>query len=318
MKRGTEKQYSRSFKRALAGYSFLLPNFLGFIVFTSIPVIASFLLAFTDFNMLKPDVIHFVGISNFIKLFSDSEFGYYCYNTIFLMLAIPISIFGSLGLALLLNRKLHGIVFYRTCYFLPTISSGVAIYVLWRWIYNTDIGLFNTAIRNFGDLIHINFQGIEWLTDSHWAKPALIIMGVWQTVGGHNMILYLAALQGVPRSLYEAADIDGANEWQKFWNITWPMISPTTFFILIMSIIGGFQSGFDSAYIMTGGGPYTRIIGGAGPYGSTKTIMFYVYDNAFGALSDMGYAAAISWVLFVIIFVFTLINWKTGGKRVHY
>ena len=286
------------------GYLFLLPNFLGFLVFTSVPVIASFLLAFTDFNMLKPDVVHFVGFSNFVKLFSDPEFGYYCYNTIFLMLAIPISIFGSLGLALLLNRKLRGIVFYRTCYFLPTISSGVAIYVLWRWIYNTDIGLFNTAIRNFGDLIHINFQGIEWLTDSRWAKPALIIMGVWQTVGGHNMILYLAALQGVPRSLYEAADIDGANEWQKFWNITWPMISPTTFFILIMSIIGGFQSGFDSAYIMTGGGPYTRIFGGAGPYGSTKTIMFYVYDNAFGALSDMGYAAAISWVLFVIIFFF--------------
>lgn len=317
-KSAVKKQFSRSVREACAGYLFLLPNFLGFLVFTSIPVIASLLLAFTDYNMLRASEVSFVGLQNFTRLFGEVEFGYYFYNTLFLMLAIPISIFGSLSLALILNRKIRGIVFYRTCYFLPTISSGVAIYVLWRWIYNTDIGLLNTMIRNFGDMLHINFQGVEWLTDPRFAKPALIIMGVWQTVGGHNMILYLAALQGVPRSLYEAADIDGASEWQKFWNITWPMISPTTFFILIMSLIGGFQSGFDSAYIMTGGGPYTRILGGAGPFGSTKTIMFYIYDNAFGALSDMGYAAAISWVLFVIIFIFTLINWKTGGKRVHY
>ena len=121
------------------------------------------------------------------------------------------------------------------------------------------------------------------------------------------MILYLAALQGVPRSLYEAADIDGANAWQKFWHITWPMISPTTFFIMIMSVIGGFQSGFDSAYIMTGGGPNH----------STTTIMYYIWENAF-SWHHMGYAAAISWVLFVIIFIFTLLNWKTGGRRVHY
>ena len=311
-------QFSRKTKEAIAGYLFLMPNFIGFLVFTSIPILASLLLAFTDYNILQPELTEFIGIDNFIRLFQDTEFWYYCYNTIFLMLAIPISVFGSLGLALILNRSLRGIIFYRTIYFLPTISSGVAIYVLWRWMYNPDFGLLNTAIRNFGDLVHINFQGIPWLTDPRWAKPALIIMGVWQTVGGHNMILYLAALQGVPYSLYEAADIDGANSWQKFWNITWPMISPTTFFIVIMSIIGGFQSGFDSAYIMTGGGPYTKIIGGAGPYGSTKTIMFYIYDNAFGAIRDMGYAAAISWVLFVIIFAFTLLNWKTGGKRVHY
>ena len=135
-------------------------------------------------------------------------------------------------------------------------------------------------------------------------------MGIWQTVGGHNMILYLAALQSVPRALYEAADIDGASGWQKFWNITWPMISPTTFFIMIMSVIGGFQSGFDAAYIMTAGGPNH----------STTSIMYYIWENAFGwpGSERMGYAAAISWFLFVIILIFTLFNWRYGGKRVHY
>ena len=292
-------------KEALAGYAFLFPNFLGFLVFTSIPVVASFLLAFFEWDLFTTP--KFVGLDNFIRLFADKDFWYYCYNTVFLMLAIPFGILGSLGLAVMLNNKLKGIVFYRTMYFLPTISSGVAVFVLWRWIYNTDIGLFNTIIRQFGELIHVNLQGVPWLTDEKWAKPALVIMGVWQTVGGHNMILYLAALQGVPRSLYEAADIDGANGWQKFWNITWPMISPTTFFIMIMSIIGGFQSGFDAAYVMTGGGPNH----------STTSIMFYIWENAFN-WNKMGYAASISWVLFVVILIFTLFQWQKGGKRVHY
>ncbi len=292
-------------KEALSGYGFLLPNFIGFLVFTSIPVIVSLVLAFYKWDLLSR--AQFVGFDNFIRLFTEKEFWYYCYNTIFLMLAIPISVFGSLGLALILNRNLKGAIFFRTIYFLPTISSGVAIFVLWRWIFNTDIGLFNTFIRGFGEIIHVPLQGLPWLTDEKWAKPALVIMGIWQTVGGHNMILYLAALQGVPRSLYEAADIDGANSWQKFWNVTWPMISPTTFFIVIMSVIGGFQSGFDAAYIMTGGGPNH----------STTSIMYYIWENAF-SWHHMGYAAAISWVLFVIIFCFTLINWCTGGKRVYY
>ncbi len=300
-------ELKRKTREAVIGYTFLLPNFVGFLLFTSIPVLASFFLAFFDYNLYRPELSKFVGFDNFIKLFCDKNFWYYCYNTVFMMMAIPISLFGSLGLALLLNKNMKGVVFYRTLYFLPTISSGVAIFVLWRWIYNTDIGLFNTLIRAFGDLIHVKLEGVPWLTDEKWAKPALVIMGIWQTVGGHNMVLYLAALQGVPRALYEAAEIDGASKWQQFWNITWPMISPTTFFIIIMSIIGGFQSGFDSAYIMTGGGPNN----------STKTIMFYIYDNAF-AWNNMGYAAAIAWVLFLIILIFTLLKWKTGGKCVYY
>ena len=206
-----------------------------------------------------------------------------------------------------MNQKIKGIVIFRATYFLPTICSGVAIFVLWMQIYNADYGYFNLMINKIGEVLHLNLRGPNWLTDETWAKPALIIMGTWQQIGGPNMILYLAGLQGIPSQLYEAASMDGANAWQKFWAVTWPMISPTTFFIVVMGIIGGFQSGFDAAYVMTGGGPN----------GSTTTIMYYIYNNAF-VWQNMGYAAAISWFLFVIIFVLTMLNLKMQGKTVHY
>jgi len=292
-------------KEALAGYRFLMPNFVGFLVFTSIPVCASMALSFFSWDLLSPP--KFVGIANFIELFKDPFFWKYCWNTVVLMCAIPFSVAGSLLLALAMNQKLKGIVFFRTVYFLPTICSGVAIYVLWRFIYNPEFGALNAMIFKLGELIHLPLRGPNWLTDEQWAKPALIIMSVWQTVGGYNMILYLAALQGVPRDYYDAAEVDGANEWQKFWNVTWPQISPTTFFIVIMSIIGGFQAGFDPAYIMTGGGPN----------GSTTTIIYYIYNNAF-QWHNMGYAAAISWILFIIVFIITVLQWRMFGRVVHY
>jgi ABC-type sugar transport system permease subunit len=294
-----------SVKEAIAGYGFLLPNLIGFMVFTSLPVLASLALSFLKWDLLSPPC--WAGWDNFRELAADAYFWKYCWNTIILMGAIPFSIAGSLLLALALNQKLKGIVFFRTIYFLPTICSGVAIYVLWRLIYNPDFGILNSFVREIGTVLHLPLKGPNWLTDEQWAKPALIIMGIWQSVGGYNMILYLAALQGVPRDLYEAAEIDGANSWQKFWAVTWPQISPTTFFIATMSLIGGFQTGFDPAYIMTGGGPN----------GSTTTIIYYIYNNAF-QWHHMGYAAAISWFLFIIIFIMTLIKWKIFGKLVHY
>ena len=294
-----------STKETLAAYAFLAPNFIGFLVFTSLPVFASLGLSFFKWDLFSPP--SFVGLENFIRLFKDSYFLRYCWNTVYLMAAIPIGMAGSLLLALALNQKLKGIVFFRTVYFLPTICSGVAIYMLWRLLYNSDFGLFNMTIVKLGEIFHLPLKGPNWLTDEAWAKPALIIMNVWQSVGGYNMILYLAALQGVPRDLYEAASIDGANSWQKFWNVTWPQISPTTFFIATMSIIGGFQSGFDPAFIMTGGGPN----------GSTTTIMYYLFNTAF-KWYQMGYAAAIAWILFLIILLFTLLKWKGFGKTVHY
>ena len=167
--------------------------------------------------------------------------------------------------------------------------------------------MLNAVLSQIFSVLHLNIRPPEWLLDPMWAKPALIIMGVWGAVGGTSMILYLAALQGVPRELYEAAEIDGANNWRKFWAVTVPFISPTTFFVTITSIIGGFQGGFMAAYIMTNGGPA----------GSTTTLDFYIYQNAY-TWFKMGYAASISWFLFIVIFIVTLINWRFGGKLVHY
>ena len=305
-------------KESLAAYLFLLPNFLGFLIFTSLPVLASFVLAFLKWDMISPDAaIKFVGLANFVKLLgfhveggvlraNDPFFWKYLYNTLFLMLGIPLGIMGSLVLALAMNQKIKGIVIFRTIYFLPTICQGVAIALLWKWIYNYDFGLLNSFIRGMGDLLHLNLEGLNWLSQ-RWAKPSFILMGFWTYVGGFNMILYLAALQNISKDLYEAADIDGASGWQKFWAVTWPMLSPTTFFIFVMGVIGGFQGGFDAAYIMTGGGPA----------GSTTTLSFYIFNNAYRWFK-MGYAASIAWVLFALVFVVTLFNWKFGGKVVHY
>lgn len=300
------KLSSAAARETLTAYTFLLPNLLGFLLFTSIPVMASLILSFVEWDLLSWPP-KFVGFNNFIELMRDPFFWKYCANTVYMMASIPLSMGSSLLLAIALNQKLKGIVFYRTVYFLPTLCSGVAIYMLWRLIYNPEFGVLNGFIAKFGEILHIPLRGPQWLTDETWAKPALIIMGVWQSVGGYNMILYLAALQGVPRDLYDAAEVDGANAWQKFWAVTWPQISPTTFFIAIMSIIGGFQAGFDPAYIMTGGGPN----------GSTTTIIYYLYNNAF-QWHNMGYAAAIAWVLFLIVFVFTMLQWRGFGKTVHY
>jgi len=294
-----------STRETIAGYGFLAPNLLGFLVFTSLPVLASLVLSFFKWDLLSPPV--FIGTKNFVDLIQDAQFWQYCYNTLYLMLGIPLGMAGSLIVALAMNQKLKGIVFFRTTFFLPSVCVPIAIFMLWRIIYNSDFGLLNTMIDRFGELIHVPLKGPRWLTDEVWAKPALIIMGLWQGVGGPNMILYLAALQGVPKDYYEAAEIDGASPWQKFWAVTWPMISPTTFFIAIMSVIGGFQSGFDAAFVMTGGGPN----------GSTTTIMYYIYNNAFQWFK-MGYAASIAWFLFLIIFVITALKWRFLGKTVHY
>ncbi len=302
-----------SWREAVAGYFFVLPNFTGFLIFTSLPVLASFFLAFVDWDLItKP---HFVGLKNFVQLLGlhrdatglalrDPDFWKFLGNTGFLMLGIPLNMAASLVLAIFMNQKLKGIVIFRTIYFLPSICSGVAIYMLWQWIYNPDFGLLNTLLRKAsGGWI----AGPHWLTSTEWAKPALILMGVWTEMGGYNMILYLAGLQGIPRELYEAADIDGANAWQKFWHITWPMLTPTTFFIFVMSMIGGFQGGFQQAYIMTGGGPA----------GSTTTIEYYIFNNVY-VWQHMGYAAAIAWFLFALIFVVNLLTWRLGGRVVHY
>ncbi len=289
----------RHIREWISGYLFIMPNLLGFLMFTSIPVVASLVLAFMKWDLLTPP--EFVGINNFIKLIQDPLFWKYTKNTFFLMMGIPFEMGGALLIATFMNQKIKGIKFFRTIYFLPTICSGVAISILWMWMYNPNFGLFNYMLAK------LSILGPNWLTDEAWAKPALMLMAFWTAIGGQNMILYLAGLQGIPPELYEAANIDGASAWQKFRHITLPMLTPTTFFIFIMSVIGGFQGGFASAYVMTGGGPN----------GSTTTISYYIYSNAYQWF-NMGYAAAIAWVLFVFVFIVTIFNWKYGGKAVRY
>ncbi len=289
---------------------FLAPNIVGFAVFTLIPVIAAIALSLFEWNLFHPP--KFVGLGNFINLLgwhkekagwvaNDPEFWKYLGNTLFFMLAIPVNMAGSMFLAIVLNQKLRGRTFFRTIFFLPSICAGVAIMLLWKWLYNPEFGLINYLLARIG------IDGPRWLEDYYWAKPAIMIMGTWAAVGGTNMILYLAGLQGIPPELYEAADIDGANSWQKFRYITYPALMPTTFFIFITSVIGGFQGGFEAAYVMTGGGPA----------GATTTVSYYIYNHAFQWF-NMGYAAAIAVVLFVIVLIVTLINWKYGGRKVEY
>lgn len=306
-------------KETIAAYSFLAPNLIGFLVFTFIPVFISLLLSFYKWDIITWPP-KFIGIDNFTHLLgfhkdavtgglvaNDQNFWKYLWNTVFLMFSIPLCMMASLALAIVLNRKIRGQVAFRTLYFLPSICPIVALAILWLWILNSDQGLLNETIRAFGRLLGFSLKGVNWLTSPGWAKPSLMLMSFWAAMGGTNMILYLAALQGIPKDYYEAAEIDGANEWQKFWAITWPQISPTTFFIFIMSIIGGFQGGFVQAYVMTGGGP-----GGA-----TTTIEYYIFNNLY-TWQNVGYAAAIAWFLFVVIFVASIVNWRYGGKLVHY
>lgn len=307
----------------LPAVGFLAPNFLGFLIFTAFPLIYSLCVSFSDWNVAQPGVFHWVGFGNFIDLLKDNNFHTYFVNTVYLMIGIPFSIFGSLLLAILLSQKLKGMVVYRTLFYLPSFTSGVALMILWKALFNPDFGPIDYVINTVNHLLHIPATAPDWLLstknifalgvekvgiDIHQfglgARDALIIMGVWTAIGGNNMLLYLAALTNVPQELYEAADLDGASKWDSFRHVTWPMLAPTTFFIVVMSFIGGFQAGFDQARVMTQGGPA----------GTTTTMSYYIYQKAFEEF-QMGYASAVSWLLFLIIFVMTVINWRLGNRE---
>lgn len=288
----------------MTSWAFLAPNLLGVIVFVLFPVVASFLLAFTHWqgNRIEMSAIHWAGLENFKQLLWDEKFWQSMWNTLVLMIGVPLRLVGCLAVAMLVNQRLREVVVYRTFFFLPTISSATAVFILWQALYNPDVGLINRLLG------HLFIEGPNWLGDPGWAKTALIVTGLWQSLGGLTMLLYLAALQGIPEHLYEAADIDGANSWHKFWNVTWPLLGPTTFFVVTMGVIRGFQGGFQQAYVMTRGGPA----------GSTSTIDYFIYNEAFFTSQEMGYASAAAWVLFAIILVITIVQWRFGQKHVHY
>ena len=211
---------------------------------------------------------------------------------------MPFSLLFSLIVALLMNLKIRGILWWRVVYFVPAISSSVAIALVWRWIYSKDFGILNAFLAWFG------VAPLSWLTSETLAMPAVIVMSVWWSVGT-NMVIYLAALQGVPGQLYEAAELDGAGAWGKFRRVTFPMITPTTFFLLVLGTIGSLQI-FDIFYVMTQGGPNF----------ATTSLVMYIFQNAFEYL-EMGYASAVAWVLFFIILALSLVQLRFSGW-VHY
>lgn len=266
----------------------LLPNLLGFLMFTLFPVIGTFLIGFTDWNMA--DRLNWIGLENYKALTEDETFRKVFRNTLYYSaVSVPLGMAVSLGLAVFLNQKLRFIRFYRAAFFMPVISSFVAVAVIWQWIYNPDYGLLNYFLGWFG------IKGVSWLTSSVWAMPAIIITTVWKNLG-YNMLIFLAGLQGIPESYYEAADIDGARWYNKFRSITIPLLSPTTFFVTVTSIIGSFQV-FDAVYLMTQGGPAR----------ATSVLVHYIYQTAFQYL-EMGYASAMAYVLFVMVLIITMIQ----------
>ncbi len=289
----------------LTGLLFVAPWCLGFLIFTAGPMVASLMLSFTSWTMLSPP--SWVGFENFERLFGDDPLLYRSlWNTVFyVILSVPLSTCLALGLALLLDQKVKGMSIFRTIFFLPSVTNVVAVSILWLWIFNPEFGLLNTALRAIG------IEGPLWLQSETWAKPALVLMSLWG-VGG-SMIIFLAALQGVPQELHEAAQLDGAGAARRFFHVTLPMISPALFFSLIMGLIGGFQV-FTQAFVMTG----TAQPGSeGGPNNATLFMVLYLYKKAFMDFK-MGYASALAWILFFIILVLTLIQRKFGQRWVHY
>jgi len=280
-------------------YLFLLPNILGFLIFSSVPVVTTFSISLLDWDLIRRPT--FVGFDNYVKLLSDDQVfrkvlvntGYYVLGT------VPASIILSLLLALAMNSSVRGISFFRAVFFIPVISASVAVAMMWRWIFNTDYGLLNLWFTSVG------LPRIPWLSSTAWAMPALIIMAVWKSLG-FNMVIFLAGLQGIPAQLYEAASIDGANRWHRFRYITVPMLAPTTFFVLVISVIASFQV-FDLAFVLTKGGPGD----------ATNAMVMYIYNQAF-QFFHMGYAAAVAWVLFAIMFGITLLQTQLQRRWVHY
>jgi multiple sugar transport system permease protein len=294
------KTRSRLRRREMwAAYGFLLPNLIGFLIFTFFPVLAALMISFTNWDLLRP--AQWVGLENYQRLAGDPIFHKVMQNTVIYVLGtVPTQMLIALGIAMALNQRIPGQLFFRTAFFMPVVASTVAVALVWRWIFHGDFGLLNSFLFMLGVDNPPN-----WLSSTSWALPAIIIMSIWQQIG-FSMVLFLAGLQSVPEQLYEAARIDGANTWQRFTAITIPMLSSTTFFVLVISVINSFQV-FEQAFIMTEGGPAN----------ATNTIVFNIYRYAF-QFFQMGYAAAMAWVLFAVIFIVTLLQFRYQKQWVHY
>lgn len=306
--RAIKSRASKRRNHTAAGILFALPWIIGFLAFSLYPIIMSVYYSLTDFNMFQTP--KFVGLENYSALFQDEKFYKSLGNTLYMtVLCTPLCLVAGLLLAVLLNQKVRAMPIFRTFFYLPSIVPLVASSMLWLWILNPQYGLLNNILQKLG------LYQPNWLTDPRFTKPALLIMGVWGV--GSIMIIFLAALQDVPRTLYEAAEIDGANALKRFFYITLPGISPAIFFQLIMGIINNFQY-FTQAYLMIGsstGGGLNVVSGGA--ENSLLFYALYLYQNAFN-LFKMGKASAMAWILFVVVAVVTAVVFKTQDRWVSY
>lgn len=282
-------------ERNRVGYICLIPSFLHLAVFILFPIGFSLYLSFHEWDMMskaKP----FVGLGNYIEVLSSRTFQVSMLNTVYYSLGhIPLLIVTALALALLLNRDIPGKAIYRVAFYIPVITPIVAASIIWMWLYEPNFGIVNFLLRIFG------IVGPPWLKDPTWAMPAVIIMRVWKNAGFY-MVIYLAALQGIPTSYYEAARIDGASWWAQIRYITVPLLLPTTFFILVISLIRSFQV-FTQIFIMTQGGPLE----------STTVVVYYLFVEAFTNFR-MGLASAVAYVIFIVILTLTLIQWRWFGR----
>ena len=291
-------QLSTTQEEALEGYLLITPVVLGLLIFSLGPIVASLYLSLTSWDLFGSP--QFVGLTNYRKLLKDDLFYKSLGNTAYYAaLTVPVGTVLALTLAMIMNQKIRGINLFRTIFFLPSVCSQVAIAVIWVWVYAPEFGLFDIILRSMG------IPSPHWLSSTKWAMPSVAIMAIWQGLG-YNMVIFLAGLQGISQEYYEAAAIDGAGRWQLFRYITLPLLSPVTFFVIIMYIIGAFQV-FASVFIMTMGGPYN----------ATLTIAYYLYRNGFEWFK-MGYASALAYVLFFIIVSVTVLQFALQKRWVYY
>jgi multiple sugar transport system permease protein len=288
-------------RRAWQGYAFLSPWLFGFFAFTALPIVVSIILSFTKYSVLRPP--EFIGLRNYQHALGGGDalvFPSIGRSFYYALASVPLSLTGSLLVAILLNQRLMLTPFWRTLFFLPTLTPSVASALLWRWMLNPEIGLLKFALNSVG------LPSPRWFASMEWAIPGIILIGLWGSVGGAAMIIFLAGLQDVPVELTEAAEIDGAGRLRSFWHITVPMLSPVIFFNMIMGIIGALRV-FDTAFVATGGGPSY----------ATWFISLHIYRTAF-MYFDMGYAASMAWILVIIIVSLTILQFLLSRTWVFY
>jgi len=283
------------------GYLFLTPWLIGFLGLFVGPGVTSIYLSLTKYDVLSAP--EFIGFANYVKMFTDDPlFWPSIWRTAYYAgVGVPLGVLGSMFLSILLNNKIRALPTYRTLFFMPSLVPIVASVVLWKWLLNDDFGIVNQGLRNLGIM-----DPPGWFGDRRWAIPSLIMMGLWQGIGGTRMIIFLAGLQGIPEELYEAASIDGASAWSKLWNVTIPLLTPTIFFNMILGIIGGLQT-FTAAFVATEGGPGF----------ATWFFSLHLYKQAFDYW-NMGYAAALAWFFAVIIVSLTVWQMRLSSRWVFY